>query len=222
MLYGRKAVLGVPDHIGREQNKCDRRRYETAPALERVAGPLAHHGVTQDAERSVDHRLLGQEAKPDGDTEQHGEAHALPSHQHHPGVEHDRPEQDQGHVGGDQQRRVGYPGQRGEPDGRPEANARAVERASGEIDDHGGHGVEHRRGRPDAGLAVAAQLAGDADQPDDHRAAWRNSRRQARATKSSIAPRRARDRSWRRRPPRASERTGRRGRRRGGGDSLSP
>ena len=44
----------------------------------------AWHG---DAEHGVDHGLLGQQAKPDGDAEQDRKAHALPLHQHHPGVE---------------------------------------------------------------------------------------------------------------------------------------
>jgi hypothetical protein len=56
-----------------------------------------------DAEDGIDHRLLGEETETDGDAEQNGKAHALVLHQHHPGVEHDAPQQDQGHVGGDEE-----------------------------------------------------------------------------------------------------------------------
>jgi hypothetical protein len=102
VLDGREAVLGVPHHVGRKQGKRDQRHHDTTPALERVPRLVADDRMTADAERSVDHRLLGKQAKPDGDAEQNGEGHALPLHQHHPSVKRNRPEQDQRDIGGDQ------------------------------------------------------------------------------------------------------------------------
>lgn len=104
VLDGREAVLGVPHHVGRKQGKRDQRHHDATPALERVPRLVADDGMTGDAEEGVDHRLLGEESEADRDTEQDGERHALPLHQHHPGVERNRPQQDQGDIGGDQMR----------------------------------------------------------------------------------------------------------------------
>ena len=122
-----------------------------------------------DAEEDIEHRLLGEQAEPDGDAEQDRIAKALPPHQHHPGVEHDRPAHDQRNVGRDQQRRIGHARQRGEDHPRPEADPGVVQHPGGEEEDDRGERVEKGRGGPDAGFGIAADLADAADHPGDHR-----------------------------------------------------
>ena len=122
-----------------------------------------------DAEEDIEHRLLGEEAEPDGDAEQDCIAEALPLHQHHPGVEHDRPTQDQRNVGRDQQRRIGDSRQRGENDRRPEGDPGVIERTRREEDHDRDDGVEDWRGGPDTGFRIAADLGHTADHPSDHR-----------------------------------------------------
>ena len=207
-------MLGVPDHVRREQGEGNQQpprcHGRLCSASRASSQKTAWHA---DAEHDIDHRLLGEEAEPDGDAEQDGEAtcSAASPASPRPRAQLSR-HSDQRHVGGDQQRRIRDPRQRGEHDGRPEADPGDVQRPPDEEDDEGGERVEDRRGRADAGLAVAADRRWRRGSPRRSSAAWRNSRRRARATKSNTAPRRARDRSWRNRSPRSAEPRARRDR----------
>lgn len=136
-LTGGEAVLGVPDHVGDEQGKGQEHDHDQAAASQRLARLAGHGGMAGHAEESVDHRLFGEEAEADRYSEQDGKAHALPLHQHHPGVERDSPEQDQRHVGGDEQRRVREAWQGVEDDSRPEADCRPVKCAARQIEHEG-------------------------------------------------------------------------------------
>ena len=61
--------------LGANRASAISRRHDATPALERVPGLVADHGVTGKMQRNgVDHRLLGEQAEADGDTEQDGEA----------------------------------------------------------------------------------------------------------------------------------------------------
>ena len=164
-----EAMLGVPDHVRSEQDERDERGHDAAAALQRRACLARDKRVTGDAQHDVDHRLFGEETKADRDTEQDGEAHALPPDQHHPEIQRDDPEQDQRDVGRDQKRGVGDGRKRVEDDGRPEADPFAEQRPPGEEHRHRGERVEHGGGRPDADLAVAADRGCPTDQPGDHR-----------------------------------------------------
>ncbi len=163
------AMLGVPDDVRREQDQGGEPGHDAAAAFQRLPRLARDKRVTGDAEYGVDHRLFGEKAEPDRNSEQDGEAHALPLHQHHPEIERDAPEQDQRDVGRDQQRGIGDARQRVEDDGRPEAHTLVEQRAPREERHHRGERVEHRRGRPDAGLTVPADCGRPTDQPGDHR-----------------------------------------------------
>lgn len=169
VVKGDPAVRDVPEDIGDDQ----RRRERNSQHGPGIAGDGARRGRGGDVEggdqRQVDHGVFGIETEADGETEENCRRHARTLEMRGESQDADRPEEQERHVRRDQQRRDRYPGHQCVDDCGPEADARVIEPGADEVDHEGGRYLQEIGGQAHAGLAVATDRCGRADQPGDQR-----------------------------------------------------
>ena len=137
--------------------------------LQRCARFRRDGRIDRIAERQVDHRVFGVEAKADRHAERDARGKRRPLDMMDDRQQADRPEQQQRHVGRHQRRRNRRARHQRIDQRRPERDAARMEFRRDRIDDQRRQQMHQRRRQAHAERRVAAQRGGRADDPGDQR-----------------------------------------------------